>query len=170
MYPPAFLRFATSCGLLLIPAFAWNIALAHRLPPAFSEASFWYDIPVLLTAVENVSRTVLVALPFLMPLEVTTPEQRRGLFLFTAGTLIYFASWTALIIWPSSAWSESAVGFMAPAYTPLLWLLGLAQVGRRLFWGHIYRWWFYLPVAALFLTTHVWHTAIVYARSLPAGA
>jgi hypothetical protein len=49
----------------------------------------------------------------------------------------------------------------------MLWLVGLALVGRRLFWGHAYRWWFYLPGAAIFLSAHIWHTAIVYARGLP---
>jgi hypothetical protein len=166
----ALLRSATSCGLLLIPAFAWNIALFDQLPPAFAKTVFWYDIPSFLAAIENVARTLVFALPFFMPLEVKAPIQRRGLLLFTAGTLIYFASWLALIIWPSSAWSVSAAGFMAPAYTPLLWLLGLAMVGRRLIWGHGYRWWFYLPVAAVFLIAHIWHTAIVYARNPPAGA
>jgi hypothetical protein len=44
------------------------------------------------------------------------------------------------------------------------------MVGWRLFWGHAYRWWFYLPLAALFLGAHIGHTAIVYARHLPAAA
>ncbi|MFN7941628.1 MAG: hypothetical protein U0X73_08495 [Thermoanaerobaculia bacterium] len=164
------IRHAKSCGLLLIPAFAWNLALFDLLPPAFSKASFGQGIPAYLTTVENVARAVLFTLPFFMPLELATPVQRRGLALFTAGTLVYFASWLALIIWPSSVWSTSAAGFMAPAYTPLLWLSGLALVGRRLFWGHAYRWWYYLLIAALFLTAHIWHTAIVHARGLPASA
>lgn len=164
------LRFATSCGLLLIPAIAWNVALVDQLPPAFARAVFWYDIPSSLAAIENVARTFVFALPFFMPLEVTAPIQRRGLLLFTPGTLICFASWLALMIWQSSAWSVSAVGLMEPAYTPLLWILGVAMMGRRLFWGNGYRWWFYLPVAALFLGAHIWHTAIVYARNLPTGA
>jgi hypothetical protein len=163
-------RFVTSCGLLLIPAFAWNLALFDQLPPAFSRAVFWHGIPPPLTTVESAARAVLFTLPFFMPLEIATPTQRRGLVLFAVGTAVYFASWLALVIWPSSAWSASAAGFLAPAYTPLLWLFGLALIGRRLFWGSLYRWWFYLPVAALFLSAHVWHTAIVYARSLPTGA
>ena len=157
--------------MLLVPALAWNLALMDQLPPALSRATFWQDIPVFLASVENVARAALFALPFLMPLELATPIQRRGLALFIVGTLVYFASWLALIMWPDSAWSESAVGFTAPAYTPSLWLLGLALIGRRLFWGNLYRWWFYIPIAGLFLVAHIWHTAIVYARSLPrAGA
>lgn len=166
----ALLRFVNSCGLLLIPALAWNLALAGQLPPAFSRAVFWSNIPTFLGIAENVTRTAVLALPFFMPLELAKPVQRRGLAIFAAGTLVYFASWLPLIIWPSSAWSTSAAGFMAPAYTPFLWLLGLAMVGRRLFWGRFYRWWFYLALAALFLGTHILHASIVFARTLPAGA
>lgn len=162
------LRFTASCGLLLVPALAWNLALAEHLPPAFSQAVFWDGIPSWLAITENVSRTVVIALPFFMPLEITTPMQRRGLAVFAVGTLVYFASWLPLILSPSSAWSASAAGFLAPAYTPALWLLGMALVGRRLFWGHVYRWWFYLAAAALFLGAHIFHASIVYVRAVPA--
>jgi hypothetical protein len=57
------------------------------------------------------------------------------------------------------------LGFAAPAYTPLLWLLGIALLGRQLFWGKFYRWWMYLALALSFLVTHTSHTALVYARS-----
>jgi hypothetical protein len=159
-------RFVNSCGLLLIPALAWNLALAEQLPPAFSPAAFWSDIPSFLGFAENVTRAVVIALPFFMPLELATPVQRQGLAVFAVGTLVYFASWLPLICWPTSAWCESAAGFMAPAYTPVLWLLGLAMVGRRLFWGRFYRWWFYLVIAALFLGAHILHAGIVFARTL----
>lgn len=164
------LRFVKSCGLLLIPALAWNLALADQLPPTFSKANFWNDIPPSLAAIENGTRAVIFTLPFFMPLDIESPVQTRGLVLFSVGTLAYFASWLALIIWPSSAWSASAAGFLAPAYTPALWLFGLALVGRRFFWGRFYRWWFYLPLAALFLSTHVLHAAIIHSRIPPAGA
>ena len=162
-------RFAASCGVLLVPALAWNLAFAEYLPPTFSRAVFWSGIPNWLAITENASRTVVLALPFFMPLDIATPIQRRGLAVFAVGTLIYFASWLPLIFSPSSAWSASAAGFLAPAYTPALWLLGLALAGRRLFWGRFYRWWFYLAAAALFLSAHIFHASIVYARTVSAS-
>ncbi len=53
---------------------------------------------------------------------------------------------------------------MAPAYTPALWLLGLAMIGRRLFWGHLYHWWMHLLISTLFLAAHITHTALVHGR------
>jgi hypothetical protein len=69
-----------------------------------------------------------------------------------------------LIAAPSSSWSLSAIGFLAPAYTPLVWLLGLALLMQRLHWRSPYRWWFYLTLSACFLATHISHAAIVFMR------
>jgi hypothetical protein len=158
-------HYALSCGLLLIPALIWNVALIDRLPPAYAMSEFWRDIPVGLGFLENLFRTLVFGLPFLMPLDLSTSVARRALLVFTFGTLIYFGSWLALMAAPSSDWASSAFGFIAPAYTPALWLFGIAQLGRRLFWGNTYRWWVYLLVSAPFLTAHIWHTFIVYART-----
>ncbi len=160
----AIARYATSCGLLLVPALLWNLVFASRLPPAFSASVIARDVPPWLTMLENGSRVVVFALPFFMPLDVAAPVQRERLGLFAAGTLVYFASWLPLLTAPSSSWSMSAVGFLAPAYTPAIWLLGLALLGRRLFWGASYRWWMYLPVSVVFLCAHIVHTWLLVSR------
>jgi hypothetical protein len=151
--------------LLLIPALVWNVLFACRLPQAFSPPEFWRDIPLPLRLVENISRIFVFSIPFLMPLEVSTRSQRWALLLFAIGTLIYFASWIALIAVPMSAWSTSALGFLALAYTPTLWLLALGFLGQRLYWGNRYRWWIYLIPTTLFLGAHLAHAALVFART-----
>ncbi|MBL8610339.1 MAG: hypothetical protein JNL38_23585 [Myxococcales bacterium] len=158
-------RYAWSCGLLLVPATLWNVALAGRLPPAFAPAESWREIPAPLSAAENGLRVAAFALPFFMPLDLSTPTAKRALLLYAVGTVLYFASWLALILSPGSSWSTSAVGFTAPAYTPFFWFFAIALLGRRLFWGAFYRWWMYLALAVAFLGAHVSHTAIVYARA-----
>lgn len=100
-----------------------------------------------------------------MPLNLAAPASKPALLVYGVGTLVYFASWLALILFPASSWSASALGFTAPAYTPLLWLIGIALLGRHLFWGTFYRWWMYLALALAFLAAHVSHTAMVYARN-----
>jgi hypothetical protein len=74
-----------------------------------------------------------MVLPFLMPLEMVTVAQRRGVWLFVVGTLLYVLTWVPLMIAPQSRWSTSWLGFVAPAYTPIVWLTGLGQIGRRLY-------------------------------------
>lgn len=159
-----FRYYALSCGLLLIPASVWNAALTGYLPPPFAAAEFWQDVPTLLAWTENGLRLGVFVLPFLMPLDVSAPGHVRTLFVFAAGTFLYFASWLALILFPLSSWSSTALGFAAPAYTPALWLWGIALSGRRLFWGKFYRWWMYAVLAMAFLAAHVSHTLLVFAR------
>jgi len=158
-------QYVFSCGLLLLPALLWNVVLARFLPPAFAPAEFWRDIPYALTAAENTLRLLVFVLPFFMPLHVSGASQRAGMRVFSAGTIVYFASWLAIIAAPNSLWSTSAIGFLAPAYTPILWLAGLSLLGRQLFCGSFYRWWMYLALSGLFLVAHVSHAVIVYARN-----
>ena len=132
-------------------------------PSAMSE--FWRDIPTPLVLIENLLRASVFGLPFAMPLEIATKPARRALWVFVLGTLVYFVSWLALMYQPHSAWSSSVLGSLAPVYTPILWLPGLAVLGQRLFWGHFYRWWMYLFLCVGFLAAHITHAAIVYARS-----
>lgn len=162
--------YALSCGLLLLPAAVWNIVLGKHLPSAFQPGEFERDIPVPLVFTENSLRIAVFGLPFLMPLDASAPGAVRALFIFGAGTLIYFASWLVLIRLPGSRWSRSAWGFAAPAYTPLLWLLGIALLGDRLFWGTFYRWWMYLVLCLAFLAAHIAHTMRVYFRKPQHGA
>lgn len=88
----AFAYYALGCGWLLLPAAAWNIALAKRLPQAFRRDEFWRDIPAPLAFAENGLRIAVFGLPFLMPLDISAPGAVRALFIFGAGTLIYFTS------------------------------------------------------------------------------
>ena len=158
-------RYALSCGLLLLPAMAWNLAFTSQLMPPTAMAAFWRDIPGPLVFIENALRALVFGLPFAMPLQVATKAEWHALWVFLLGTLVYFASWLALMVWPHSAWSLSMLGSLAPAYTPILWLPSLAVLGKRLFWGHFYRWWMYLLVCLAFLAAHITHAAIVHLRS-----
>ncbi len=158
-------RYLLSCGLLTVPILVWNAAFTRFLPPALGSMEFWRDIPPLVVHGENSLRFALVVLPFLMPLDVATIAERRRLALLVVGTLVYFAAWIPLIAVPQSGWSTSRLGFLASAYTPLIWLTGLGLVGRRLYIGWSYRWWVYVGLACGFVAFHVTHASIVYARN-----
>lgn len=155
-------QYIVSCGLLLMPALLWNIVLTDFLPPAFAASELWDDVPPILTYTENTLRILTFSLPFFMPLQIVTQQQRIGILIFIIGSLLYFSSWLALIAEPGSPWATSATGFLAPAYTPAIWLVGLALVGRRFFWGNVYRWWMYLFPVLLFIVVHIAHTTLIY--------
>ena len=158
-------RYALSCGLLLIPAIAWNLAFTSKLMPPHAMAEFWRDIPAPVMLIENSLRALVFGLPFIMPLQISTKLERRALLAFVLGTLVYFASWLALMYWPQSSWSSSILGSLAPVYTPILFLASLAVLGKRLFWGRFYCWWMYLVLCVGFLAAHITHGAFVYVRA-----
>jgi hypothetical protein len=77
----------------------------------------------------------------------------------------YLASWTALMVSPRSQWSTSVFGFMAPAYTPILWLGGIALVGDEFVLSNAsLQPWIYVSLAAAFLVFHNLHAGLVYSR------
>lgn len=161
----AWTRYLVSCGLLTLPILVWNVACTRYLPPPFASSEFNRDIPLLLIDSENTLRIGVMVLPFLMPLNVTTAVQRRGLWLFVAGGLLYALVWIPLMVAPQSAWSTSRAGFLAPACTPLIWLIGLGLVGGRFYWSAPLKRWVYLSLVCAFVAVHVTHANMVYTRT-----
>ncbi|MBK9590848.1 MAG: hypothetical protein IPO32_04825 [Crocinitomicaceae bacterium] len=90
--------------------------MSAKLPLAYQPEFFWKDIPFVLALGENGSRIVLFLLTCLMPLQISSPEQKKGMLLYLSGTIIYFMSWLLLIYFPESAWSQSVFGFMTGLY------------------------------------------------------
>lgn len=144
---------------------AWNILLANKLPKEFQPETFWKNIPIFLKYGENISRTIVFMLTLLMPLSILTSTQRKGLFLYISGTILYFASWLVLIIFPKSGWSNSIIGFTAPAYTPLFWLIGIGLIGNSFYFNLPYRRWFFIWLSFIFLIFHNFHTITIYFRT-----
>jgi len=161
-----FSNYFLNAFLLLLPILLWNWALASRLPRAFSAEYFEKDIPVFITTAENLLRLVIFILPLFMPLSISTQTQKIGLWLYAVGVCLYFLSWLAQMRFPESAWSISVFGFLAPAYTPLIWLAGIGLVGSSLYFPGPYRSWMYCAAAVLFIGFHVAHTLMVYLRTI----
>lgn len=147
-----------NCFWLTLPVIAFNAAFAGALPPAFQPDIFWRDIPPALGAAENVFRTVALALTLFMPM---SGRAKAGFTVYGLGLIAYLGSWLPLLLASDSAWSASAAGFLAPALTPALWLCGIGMVGagrsRRLTAA-------YAVGAAIFLSAHVGHAALVLSR------
>jgi len=161
---PQLLRYTKNVGWLTVPVLLWNILVSSWLPNSFSPELFWFNIPPLLSGAENTLRIAVFALPFFAPFELINKSQKVGATIYGIGLTVYFLSWLSLIIMPNSHWSLSAIGFLAPAYTPFIWLLGIALLMRRLFWQSPYSWWFYLILSIGFLAAHISHVAIVFNR------
>ena len=159
------MSYLLNCLLLLLPIMAWNLIFASKLPWAYSEEVFSKNIPSFIASGENIFRLIVFILPVLMPLRIETQSQKIGLWLYIAGTAIYFVSWLAQIYFPQSAWSLSAWGFLAPAYTPLIWLVGIGLIGSAFYFSSPYRSWMYIITSVVFLGFHLSHALTVYLRN-----
>ena len=159
-------RYAANAGWLTLPIFAWNLVMTSRLPESLSVDVFWRDIPPAIATGEQVFRTFVVALPFLMPLGLRRRSQRLGAALYVIGAGPYVLSWVPLVFRPASDRSTSLVGFLAPSVTPLIWTTGIALVGDSLYLPVPYRPWMYVALSIGFVAFHVAHAAIVSTRGL----
>lgn len=155
-------KYSFNCFLLMLPILVWNLLLTHKLPVEFQSEEFWSKIPPFLAYGENISRIMVFMLALLMPLNFSTPRQRMGILLYSGGTILYFISWLILIYYPESNWSKSVWGFMAPAYTPWVWLTGIEFIGNSFYFNLPYRRWIFFTCSLVFLIFHTLHTARVY--------
>ena len=160
------MKYLLNCMLLLLPIMAWNVIFSTKLPQLYSKEVFWKNIPSFIANGENIFRLIVFILPALMPIRIETKSQKLGLWLYIAGTAIYFISWLAQIYFPQSAWSLSALGFLAPAYTPLIWLIGIGLIGSTLYFSSPYRSWMYIATSVIFIGFHLSHALTVFMRNL----
>ena len=158
-------KYFLNCFILTIPILVWDFIFTNKLPKAYQPEIFWNNIPSFITYGENISRIVMFVFISLMPLKILSAIQKKGFTLYIAGTLAYFASWLILMYYPNNMWSKSVLGLLAPAYTPLFWLIGIGLIGNSLYFNIPYKRWLYFLVVIVFLIFHNWHTYLIYFRT-----
>lgn len=132
--------------ILLLPLLAWNMALGPRL--TLEAITSDAHSPKWLLMAETITRIIVFSLPLFLPLEFKSAWNKAGLAVYIIGTLVYFASWLPLMLAPSSAWSHSTIGLLAPRLTPLISFVGIALLCNA---------WPYALLAAVFIFLHTWH-------------
>lgn len=160
-------RYLRNCFWLMVPVLGFNLLFARALPRAFQSDVFSHDIPLGISVPENVLRGLVFVLLLLMPLTRPAGGARiPGIVMYSIGLGLYFASWTALILSPTGSWSTTAVGFMAPAWTPIVWFGGIALLSEERLFAPVrfYRRWMFLVACVLFLLFHNAHAALVFSR------
>jgi len=137
-----------------------------QLPEALTPAVFNKDIPDALVMGENIARIFVFGMPLFFSVGLSTKIQKRGLAVYLVGIALYYLSYLLLIFAPDTAWSNSLLGFAAPAYINIFWMVGLGFLGEKFYFPARFRYRprYYIPPALIFLVFHITHTVIVYQR------
>jgi len=137
---------------LVAPLLAFNVALAGRLPEPYFRRE---RVPRALLVLENVLRVPVFVAPLLLPLHVGDVVSHVGWASYSAGASAYLASWIAQTHFAHRPLSQSLAARLAPAFTPLFWLFGIALVSHAPA---------YAVLSAGFVAVHVSHFALVFGR------
>lgn len=133
-----------NCFLFLIPVFIWNYIFASKL----TEVGYMTNsIGVInLEWMENILRILVFIIPLFMRFNTSSSEFIKNINLFVIGVAIYFISWLMIIYFPDSYWSTSMIGLLAPAYTPIVWLIAIGLLGQFKPYNYL---------SFLFVTVHI---------------
>lgn len=158
------IKYLKNCFLLLIPILIWNLLLTSHLPDVFQPDIFWKDIPSFISIPETIFRFAVMASPAFLILSVKSRAQRIGLRIYLVGTALYFGSWLILILSPEGDWSNNLFVLMAPAYLPILWLVGIGLIGNKSYFRIKHTSAIYIGLSILFIVFHCMHAYWVFAR------
>ena len=160
------LRKILSNGYIAIfPILIWNILLTSKLPPAYNLPLFNSNIPLTIIIGENLFRSIIFLMPLFFRLNITSSLEKKGLIIFCFGVALYFSSWLMLVFAPNASWSNSVMGFAAPAYTPIIWLVGLSLMVDSYYFKLAYTKWHFILPSIAFSIFHVSHSVYVYNRT-----
>lgn len=158
-----FLKSVISNGYLpILPILIWNIILTPKLPAQFQPGNFNSNVPFAILLGENIFRFIIFSIPLAIKLNVRSKAGRTGLRIYLFGIVLYFSSWVLLICFPDSFWANNLFGFAAPAYTPVIWLIGIGYMADSYFFNLAYKKWNFILPGIAFSIFHITHTIFVY--------
>jgi hypothetical protein len=158
-------KYLSNGVFLLLITMLWNIIFYEYLPETFSLENFRRDIPALVLTGENIFRILTFGFTILLLLGLQDKAQKTGLVLYIVGVIIYFASWAAQMFLSDTQWSQSLLGYTAPAYTSIIWLLGIGLLGKELVIKRIpYNRIVFITLSIIFVVFHTAHAAIAYSN------
>ncbi|SDF02588.1 hypothetical protein SAMN05421636_1109 [Pricia antarctica] len=97
-----------------------------------------------------------------MRFSLNTKLQLTGLALYMVGLVLYFLSWLLQRYFPELDWSKSVFGFIAPAYTTLIWFVGIGFVGNKTFVKIPYISLLYILISVCLVVVHTLRAYKVY--------
>jgi len=137
--------------ILVIPPLVWNIIFYGKLiQKEFNDDE---NVPKILLYSEHLFRICVFGSPLLFSMCTQCDNISQSFLIYKAGIVIYFLSWIPLLYFPNVRWSNSFIGIMAPYFTPIIWLIGIA---------YIINWDWYFLISGIFIIIHIIHGMISF--------
>jgi hypothetical protein len=151
-------------AILTIPPLVISFGLWDALPVSYSAERFWTGIPNWLGFMENTFRLFALAVPGILYFENREKLQAFGWLFYCIGLVLYLLSYLLQIQFPASAWSQSAVGFTAPAWSTAFWFSGIGLVCARSWLPIPWHRSIYFICVFIFLICHTGHAWLVFSQ------
>lgn len=143
--------------ILVIPVLVWNLVFYRTLP-------LWHQIKIgnNLEKVDSLLRIPIFGLPLVFRFSVFTDIHQIGWVIYGIGIILYFASWIITISGNVNK-NQSVLTALGPAYTPILWLIGIGMACWESGW-RLYLLLLYFLSSIVFVIVHTMHTLEKYKR------
>lgn len=148
--------------ILIVPIFLWNVLLYKFLPERYYQEANGNTFIQMLEIIEHFLRAVIFVTPLLMIIEVKNDAQRKGVMIYLIGIIVYFLSWLMQITFPLSNWSQSCLGYLAPSYTPIIWLIGIGMIGSENIFEVSWLRSIYILLSICFTVVHTFYTYLIF--------
>ena len=158
-------KYLTNCFLLLVPVLAWNLIFRPYSPELFHPDIYWKNVSPAIKWIESTLLFLIVIIPVFMPLKIRRKRQKAGLVLYLTGLTVYILAWRPLVLFPDGNWSNHPAGFVTPALSLLLILVGIGMIGDRLFFQLPYKRNVYLVISTLYILLHISHIFISHSAN-----
>lgn len=139
----------------------------YKRLPAFYQPAQWDQIPKALDVAENIFRFPVFLLPLFFRITLESDVNKAGLVLYAVGVLVYFLSWAVQLWRQDKGSSRTALFRMAPAYTTVIWLSGIALLGKPYFNTVVNPNIVYVIGVILFVVIHTLHAYCVFRKQSP---
>ena len=143
--------------ILVIPILVWNLLLYRSLP-------VWHRISIgnRIQWFDGFLRYFIFGIPLFLRFSVFTDIHQFGWALYGFGIIIYFVSWILSISGTVNK-DQSVITALAPAFTPIIWLVGIGLACWESGW-RLYLLLLYFLSSIVFLIIHTMHTLEKYKR------
>lgn len=144
--------YKNNCFWFFIPPLLFNIIIVKYLPEYYLKN---INHPIIIW--ENILRFITIAFSAIMAITINNKIGKIGFIVYIIVIIIYFCSYFIVIKFPASSFNNNLIILLAPAWTSVLWLIGIGLIGNKIFVNIPYHFSVYCLLSISFAIIHSIH-------------